>query len=345
MLKLGLVKHPKGQLPLNLLIQTQELLRAEGLLPSGGHTPLDPRRLDHALHDACRHRGGPVFGLFLAEQLLPNVLSRMSHLLLCADHLLMAMRTLSQHSNGLGLITRIRLANDDNHYRVIADHRAAPPERPELATELVLGLLWLVLSRYGTPLQDPVDVHISHTLQGDAKRYQTFFGPYCTVHFNQPEDCLRFSHRDFIQLNPQRDPELYAALSQLVEQNFPTMAHSQRLLSQDWLVRVRVEMLAQLEQGRGCTVDSVAENLHLTPRTLQRKLEGYQLTYSAVLDQCRREKAVQLLADESLPPKMLATKLGFASVQSLRRAALRWFGALPPALASTPTRDQRKAGA
>lgn len=347
MLKLGLVKHRRRLLPLDFLVQTQEALRIEGLLPPGAEPQADPLDLTHfhrTLDDAARQRGGPVFGLFLAEQLYPRLFSRMGHLLLSADNLLMAVRTLTHHSDGLGLVLRIQLAEEADHFRLIVDHRVALPDRPVLASELMLGLFWLVVSRYGSPLQDPIDVHIGHPVQGDRQSYQTFFGPGCTLHFNRDEDGLRFSRRDFTRLNPCRDPELYAALNQLVEQNFQSLVNFHQQQNLDWLVRIRAEMLAQLDQG-GCSMDSLAEHLHLTPRTLQRKLAGYQLTYSLLLDQCRREKAVHYLQGGTLPPKALAAKLGFAGLPSLRRAFLRWFGTLPQALVARRSPGQSEAGA
>jgi len=48
-----------------------------------------------------------------------------------------------------------------------------------------------------------------------------------------------------------------------------------------------------------------------------------------VLDQTRRDLAVEMLTDDRHPVKEVASALGFASTRSLHRAYRRWTGTTP----------------
>lgn len=76
------------------------------------------------------------------------------------------------------------------------------------------------------------------------------------------------------------------------------------------------------------SMQEVADELHLDPRTLRRKLTDAGTSYRELMTQARRTRAEQLLAgDESI--ESIATQLGYAETASFTHAFTRWTG-MPP---------------
>jgi AraC-like DNA-binding protein len=80
----------------------------------------------------------------------------------------------------------------------------------------------------------------------------------------------------------------------------------------------------------GCTdVEEVARAMHMSARTLQRRLEQEQTRFGEVLDQARLGVARRLLADRSLTMADVAARVGFSDVATFSRAFKRWTGQPP----------------
>jgi AraC-like DNA-binding protein len=80
----------------------------------------------------------------------------------------------------------------------------------------------------------------------------------------------------------------------------------------------------------GCTdVEEVARAMHMSARTLQRRLEQEQTRFGEVLDGARLGVARRLLADRSLTMADVASRVGFSDVATFSRAFKRWTGQPP----------------
>jgi AraC-like DNA-binding protein len=75
--------------------------------------------------------------------------------------------------------------------------------------------------------------------------------------------------------------------------------------------------------------DRVARALHMSARTLQRRLEAEGTSFTEVLDGTREELARALLLEDSLSLGEIGYRIGFADLASFSRAFRRWTG-VPP---------------
>ncbi|MVW75513.1 AraC family transcriptional regulator [Pseudomonas xionganensis] len=89
--------------------------------------------------------------------------------------------------------------------------------------------------------------------------------------------------------------------------------------------QVLCRLLPQGEPKR----ESVAQALHLSQRTLQRRLQEEGGSFQQLLDDTRRELAQQYLAQPALSLLEIAYLLGFADPSNFFRAFRRWFGLTP----------------
>ncbi|HEX3771512.1 MAG TPA: AraC family transcriptional regulator [Polyangiaceae bacterium] len=75
----------------------------------------------------------------------------------------------------------------------------------------------------------------------------------------------------------------------------------------------------------------IAEAVHLSPRTLRRRLAVHGSSLSALVNEERRERAMTLLRSPELTIDRIAEMLAYRSVQNFTRAFRQWTGGTPAA--------------
>ena len=88
--------------------------------------------------------------------------------------------------------------------------------------------------------------------------------------------------------------------------------------------RDRVRALALHGGGGSRTLVDVAAQLHISPRTLKRRLADLKTTYSKILDEERKRRAIALLRTTTLTTEEIAERLGYTDVANFGRAFRRW---------------------
>jgi AraC-like DNA-binding protein len=76
------------------------------------------------------------------------------------------------------------------------------------------------------------------------------------------------------------------------------------------------------------SMQAVADELHLDPRTLRRKLTDEGTSFREVVAEVRRTRAEELLTG-SAPVELIAQQLGYAETASFTHAFTRWTGLSP----------------
>lgn len=88
------------------------------------------------------------------------------------------------------------------------------------------------------------------------------------------------------------------------------------------------------------TAEQMAQQLHLSPRSLFRQLKATGLSYRDFLDQHRLQRADWLLVHTHLSVEHIAERLGYADTSNFSRTFRRWTGATPSAYRN----DRKNAG-
>lgn len=78
-------------------------------------------------------------------------------------------------------------------------------------------------------------------------------------------------------------------------------------------------------------LDTIANSLHMSPRTLIRRLRALDTTYQAVTDEVQKHRARELLANPSLRIHAIAEQLGYRDATSFVRTFKRWYSTTPGA--------------
>ena len=90
---------------------------------------------------------------------------------------------------------------------------------------------------------------------------------------------------------------------------------------------VRRQLL--LNPGKYPSLEEMSRLLHLSPATFQKKLRDEKESYRDILNNIRRDLAIQYLEQTELPPKKISFQLGFSNVNNFRRAFKEWTGHNP----------------
>jgi AraC-like DNA-binding protein len=85
-------------------------------------------------------------------------------------------------------------------------------------------------------------------------------------------------------------------------------------------------------QGDYPSLDEVAKDLHMSNRTLIRKLKAQGTSYQGLLDDVRQELAFWYLQQTDLPVEAIAERLGYRDTSNFSRTCKRWFGLTPRAI-------------
>lgn len=142
--------------------------------------------------------------------------------------------------------------------------------------------------------------------------------------YGAARNALRFASADIDQPLPQANPDM---LRMTLEQCRQLLARRQVRTGLSGKVRDRLLQTP----GRIASLDAVARDLHLAPRSLRRHLEQEGSSYRALADEVRQALAEELLATADLKLEEVAQRLGYAEPASLIHAFRRWKGMTPKA--------------
>lgn len=118
------------------------------------------------------------------------------------------------------------------------------------------------------------------------------------------------------------DPRLAKMAEAQCEQEMANIKSPPKLLNQ-----VRRIILAQ--SGRFPSVDEAASDLHMSSRTLKRKLQQLGTSYQTILDDLRKGLAVEYLTQTEITVDDIAVQLGYSDASNFARAFRRWTGRSP----------------
>lgn len=151
------------------------------------------------------------------------------------------------------------------------------------------------------------------------------------VRFGTAADRLCFTAEEWE--SPTENPD--AALARLLEEHARMLAQRIPHATTGFMAEVQKAIASTLPEG-GSAAD-VARALHVSVRTLQRKLVASGTTFREVYDTVRGKLAQQYLTDPTVSIAEVAFLLGFSDQSSFNRAFRRWTG-------ESPGRSRRRRG-
>jgi AraC-like DNA-binding protein len=196
----------------------------------------------------------------------------------------------------------------------------AEEQEPALLVDLCFA--WMIaIARRGTgkPLT-PKRVEFQRAA-AHREMYETHFG--CPVKFGAKQNLLVFRKADLDERFLTYNAELLAMVAPQLE------AELTRQLAEETTSEQVKGVLKRMLAGQRPEIRDVARELHVSTRTLQRRLTEEGGTFQHVMEEARRELARHYLLYSSLELNETAYLLGYEDSNSFFRAFQHWEGTSP----------------
>ncbi len=241
------------------------------------------------------------------------------------DHLVVLL-LLSADTFGEGLTAGVRFQELMSHGRVLTfgehpEHHALQINRvehelPVTAHEIeFMAAVLTKLFRFATDNAFVAEeVHFEHPYRGSIEKYSRAF--QTTVLFGKEHNTLLISDASWNLSLAHGNQLLHGELRRIAAGLHAEHPDTSFLNS----VRSRIKPL--LPKGN-CGVESVAAALHMTPRTLQRRLQEEGTSFRALLDATRKSIVLECVERRQTPDEIVR-HAGYTNPRSFRRAMKRW---------------------
>ena len=163
-------------------------------------------------------------------------------------------------------------------------------------------------------------VNFSHAEPRDIKPYFEFFG--CQLNFDQADNQLLIPLSLADEMLAGASPELALLNDKVITRRLASIDR------EDIVARVRATLMDLLPSGN-ISDDAVADALHMSVRTMHRKLTDENNNFRTLLVEMRRGLAEQYILDNSLTLTEISLLLGFSEPSSFSRAFKNWTGTAP----------------
>jgi AraC-like DNA-binding protein len=166
----------------------------------------------------------------------------------------------------------------------------------------------------------PSELHFSFGRPRAAKRDAIVFD--CPVFYGRPENAFLFDS-SWLEGRPSLGNAVtYGEVCQLCDRLLQELQ-----LNLGVAGRVREIVLADLTQPTGFGL--IAKRLHMSERSLRRKLQEEGVSFRKLIDELRVQVAIKYVRDTDLTIEDVASALGFSDASAFRHAFRRWTGAAP----------------
>jgi len=172
----------------------------------------------------------------------------------------------------------------------------------------------------GRPV-DPLVVRFAHARPDDISEHERFFR--APLRFDAGQNAIVFREDTLALPCEKADPVLLRVLERHGEDLLARMPKVDTLVD-----RVRA-LLTKALRGGNPSADCIADALHMSVRTLSRRLQAAGTSHKQLLDELRRDLCESYLGDRRLGVAEVAFLLGFGDASSFHRAFKRWYGTTP----------------
>ena len=311
-----------GEVTAHWGIELSELLSGTHFTPRGleePHARISLEDFNRIVSRARELTGEPALGIFIGLRRRVTMYGFLGFAAMSAATLREALELSVKFSSTVTTAVTLSLVVDDELAALRVEEAIDIGDCRDVALfSLLLGLDQIGKALTGREVSGEIQLAMPRPAYVDR-----FVEVLPRLHFDQPATQLVFPVRalDLPLSTPDR-----GALRLAQEQ----CERALRELRLDNGIVERVRTL--LANGDGSrSLEEVAASLHMSSRTLKRRLAAHAQSFSLLSDRARRTRALELVATTRLPFQVIAERLGYSSLPNFARAFRRWTAQTPAA--------------
>jgi AraC-like DNA-binding protein len=263
----------------------------------------------------------PCFGLKLSAMVQPSALQGLGFAWLASNTLRDGLHRLIRYSRLISSALTIYLEQiDDTQTDLVITGPEKLPNFVHAAADLGMAS-FLRMCRITTRCAlDPQCVYLQRPKPACHEAFSELFR--AEIFYGAAENRLRFLNSELDTPLPTPNPELARLADQAV------INYLARYDRESTAMRVRSRIIEQLPDGAP-QQRLIADTLHLSLRSLQRKLKNEGTSFKDLLEETRRELALHYIRENHRPISEITYLLGFSEPSNFTRAFRRWTGMAP----------------
>lgn len=263
----------------------------------------------------------PDFGLQLSEQQNLSTLGPIAVLARNADNIESAFQSISKYFHLITPAISLDLNIDPRakHIRMSISVLEAQVVANRQLLELLMGIGQAVTHLLAGREEYALAMHFPHSRLAAKDTYRSFFR--CPVHFEQERCAVDLPIAVMQRAISGADAETAKVAAEYLSMQY---GHAPNVL-----VDQVIHLIRQLLPIGQCKLLTVAKELQLHPRTLQRRLTAEGHEFEVLVDSERRALAEYYLSEPELRLTQITGMLGYSDQSALNRSCRRWFNATP----------------
>jgi AraC-like DNA-binding protein len=271
--------------------------------------------------DAADLVGDPLLGAHLGISFRPADIGPMGLLFSISATIADAFDHISKYVNSLQSATGSALFHEDGYliWKYEISEASIWPRRQD--SEYSLATICQLVRNCFSSRWRPIEVHFEHHAPSERHALQTIFG--APVYFGQSGNLLVIDAKEAATVYREEDRDLSGVLQRHIAELVDDGTDAPSLVQ-------KVKSLIAINLGqRPLTLKSIADELSLPPRTLQRHLEREGLCLRSLIREHRQSVACSHLLHQDLRVSEIANKMGYADSTVFWRAFKTWTGTSP----------------
>jgi AraC-like DNA-binding protein len=301
----------------------EPLFRAAGIDPAIINDPhaLIARRKSDALMLALAGRiTDPAFGLQAAHCWHPSNLGTLGYAWLASSTLRKALKRVVRYWRIVTADVAVRLEETPEGVEFIHTLPELDTIPDGIRGDIVLAIVYDMCRMNFGQAFSPQRVAFRHVAPADASPYETLFG--CPVAFGADANRLLIGRAAADHPLPTGNRDLAAAHDRILVEQLA------RLDKANVVARFRASLLERMTSGEFAEED-IASDLHMSRRSLQRRLAEADTGYQSLVDDTRRDMALRYIQDPEKSATDITFLLGYSQQSVFTRAFRRWTGMSP----------------
>lgn len=263
--------------------------------------------------------GDPALGLHMGQHPSNNSLGMLGLLLMSCRTMRQAMEMMCQYNQTLTNVFTYSFELSGNqglfHFNPHPLWESSNPESARQAVDATIsGWIKGIHQATGKHIY-PVQTNLRFSRRLVAEYQKIIPTP---ILFDQPSSCFIFSMADLDTPLLSYDATLLPVFQTLLQQKLESLSTRDTIRNQ-----VKTILLSDFK-GQLVHIDIVASKLHLTARTLQRKLADEGTSYRQLSTELRKDLANTLLRSNKTKKSEIGFLLGYADLSTFSKALKNW---------------------